>query len=1023
MKRIQFILTFTLLSLFLLLHGCKQNKGGEEQYTGPLFAENIRTTGPLLPEEELQNLKVPEGFEIQLFASEPDIDKPMNMAFDAQGRMWVTQSFEYPFPKSPDVHGTDRLTILEDTNGDGRADKFTHVSDTLNIPIGVLPYHQGALTFSVPNLYQYSDGDQNDKPEAMKVLFGPFGFQDTHGMVSNFFRGYDGWVYACHGFTNFSSIAGTDGDSIKMSSGNTFRFRLDGSRVEQTTFGQVNPFGLAMDEYGYVYSTDSHSSPLYQLIRGGDYPHFNKLEIMAFGPDMKSFDNEATALCGIAYYQDNQFPADFQRNFFIGDAFNSRVHRYSWVWKGSSPAGKSEEDFVKSADPWFRPVNVKMGPDGALYVADFYNAIIGHYEVPLGHPKRDKKRGRIWRITYKGSFNKVANLASMTADELLPLLDADNQTTRMLAADQLADRVGSSAVSGLQSVLSNANTSPRQYMQALWVIFRLNSMDAATIQKALAHADPLVRVHALRVLREWKHDGTIFYPLIKAATKDPDAHVQRIATELLMSYPVMESVVTVLDVMRQTGQADTHLKYTTRLVLRNLMRHEDLMKQTRAKTWSESDEAAIAGTLIDVPSAEAALFLSSYLKTKSLAKEKTQLGYQQAIRFLPASQVDAFILQAKSTTLPDVDQETMKFRGLQEGLASRGGKGSPAIFESWGKEIAENLLKKYPAGYRPVSEEIFNQQKFALQLAGDYKARGKEESVRAFIDGSNKVHPELVATAFRAIFKMGSEQVYPLAGQYLGADSTGQELRKLVVAVLGEFPTAASLKVLAGITKAPPALETLVATALAGSAEGRKIIFDHVRSGQYMVRTLVDPRVEERIHINISKQQQKEYDELTANISPISEARQKLIDERLREFKKFKPTTIQLDSGQIVYGNNCGVCHRKTVQSGIGPQLHGIGKRGADAIAEKILDPNRNISEAFRNYTIKLKDGKVVTGLFRREQGAVVVFGDLTGKEFSIPKKDIVEQRASQYTIMPDHFGTTLSQHEFDLLLTYLLNW
>lgn len=190
-----------------------------------------------------------------------------------------------------------------------------------------------------------------------------------------------------------------------------------------------------------------------------------------------------------------------------------------------------------------------------------------------------------------------------------------------------------------------------------------------------------------------------------------------------------------------------------------------------------------------------------------------------------------------------------------------------------------------------------------------------------------------------------------------------------------------------------------------------------------MVRTLVDPRVEERIHINTSKQQQKEYDELTANISPVSEERQKLIDERLREFKKFKPTTIQLDSGQIVYGNNCGVCHRKTVQSGIGPQLHGIGKRGADAIAEKILDPNRNISEAFRNYTIKLKDGKVVTGLFRREQGAVVVFGDLTGKEFSIPKKDIVEQRASQYTIMPDHFGTTLSQHEFDLLLTYLLNW
>ncbi|MFZ6001595.1 MAG: hypothetical protein ACOYW3_13885 [Bacteroidota bacterium] len=175
---------------------------------------------------------------------------------------------------------------------------------------------------------------------------------------------------------------------------------------------------------------------------------------------------------------------------------------------------------------------------------------------------------------------------------------------------------------------------------------------------------------------------------------------------------------------------------------------------------------------------------------------------------------------------------------------------------------------------------------------------------------------------------------------------------------------------------------------------------------------------------NISPQQRKEYEQITENIEPVSKERQALIDQRLAAFKNFKQTSAaQLDSGSTVFYANCNVCHRKYTLSGIGPQLHGIGKRGAEALAEKILDPNRNISEAFRNYTITLKDGKVQTGIYRRDEGAVVVFGDLSGKEFSIAKKNIASQVPSKYTIMPDHFGTTLSQQEFNLLVNYLLTW
>ena len=437
--------------LSLLLNGCTNKSEDESKYE---FTENIRSTEARTPEEEMAGFKLPDGFEIELFASEPDIGKPMNMTFDAKGRMWVTQSSTYPLPNESGF-GQDRISILEDTDKDGKADTFIHFSDTLNVPIGLLPTKEGALGFSIPNIYNMKDTDGDGKVDLSSIAIGHFGFVDTHGMVSNFVRGYDGWVHACHGFTNRSRVAGTDGDSITLISGNTFRFRMDGSHIEQTTFGQINPFGLAYDDLGYIYSTDSHSSPLHQLIRGGDYPHFGKEEIMGFGPDMKSFEDEATALCGIAYYGDTMFPEEVQGNFFVGDAVKSRVHRYSWTLNGSTPVGKSEVDFIKSEDPWFRPVNIKLGPDGALYVADFYNAIIGHYEVPLGHPKRDKNRGRIWRITYKSNQNEVKNLNAATIDELITTLKSDNLTTRMMATDQIGDRESTNSEIGQSSGSKN----------------------------------------------------------------------------------------------------------------------------------------------------------------------------------------------------------------------------------------------------------------------------------------------------------------------------------------------------------------------------------------------------------------------------------------------------------------------------------------------------------------------------------------------------------------------------------------
>jgi putative heme-binding domain-containing protein len=972
----------------------------------------------------MAGFQLPPGFEIELFASEPDIDKPINMTFDAKGRMWVTQSFEYPFPSAPGKKSTDRLTILEDTNNDGKADRFTKVSDTLNIPIGVLPLTDGVLAFSVPNLYRFTDSNGDDKPEQSKFLIGPFGHQDTHGMVSNFVRGYDGWVHACHGFTNLSAIAGTDGDSIKMISGNTFRFKLDGSRVEQMTFGQVNPFGLAYDERGYIYSTDSHSSPLYQLIRGGDYPHFSKPEIMAFGPDMKPLEDEATALCGIAYYADVKFPDEFQQNFFIGDAFKSRVHRYTWQFNGSTPVGKSETDLIKSADPWFRPVNIKLGPDGAIYVADFYNAIIGHYEVPLGHPKRDKQRGRIWRITYKGAQNEKTDLTAASLDELLRVLNAENMTLRMSAADQLADRIGPAAVPELLKIVSDESTSPRQHIHSLWLLYRLNAMTDELRLASIQNSNALVRLHGLRILRE-THDGEkTFYPLVVQSLKDTDPHVRRAAVELLQQFQNLGAVESVLTVLHDAPSSDTHLVYTARLGLRNLLRHEELMKQVGTKTWNAEQSGFIAGTLVDVNSPAAAAFLSEYLATGKMPGEKIRLAYQQIARFTPEAKLPEMIRAAESKGEADVDMQALIFRGIQDGLAQRGGNEYGKLLSSWGTKIAEYLLEKYSA--LTADNAIYRQQQFAIQLAGDYGVKSVVPTLKNLIKATSTTEGGNVGVktaALQALLTIAPGDNIEMAAGIVGDSAMDITLRKNAAAALGKIPSPAVNKLLADITNSPPDLEAAVVTALAGTSEGKEIILDKVRRGEIRTRTLIDPRVEERLLLNISKRQEQELASLTSNVEPISEERQSLIEERVAAFEAAPSTSIEVAAGQQIFNKNCGVCHRSMNESGIGPQLHGIGKRGAEAIAEKILDPNRNISEAFRNYTIKLKDGKVLTGLYRREQGEVLVFGDLNGQEFSIPKAEIDAQVASRYTIMPDYFGSTLSQKEFNDLLTYLLNW
>jgi putative heme-binding domain-containing protein len=360
----------------------------------------------------------------------------MNLAFDSQGRIWMTQSVLYPFPAEGDSNPGDAVMVLEDRDGDGSFETKRRFADGLNIPIGILPYGNGCLVFSIPNILWLRDTDGDGTCDSRQLVLGPFDTsRDTHGMVNALRDGKDGWIYACHGFNNISRLAGNDGHSIELVSGNTFRFRPDGSRVEQYTQGQVNPFGMARDEYGNWFTADCHSKPLTQLLRGACYPSFGRPDDgLGFVPPMMEHLHGSTAISGAAVAREGAFPDAFRGDLFCGNVMTCRINRNRITYQGATAKAHEMPDLLTSDDPWFRPVDLQFGPDGCLYIADFYNKIIGHYEVPLDHPDRDRTSGRIWRIRWSGGYEQTSAPKSIAEKPLPEAIDSIEEAEEILDA-------------------------------------------------------------------------------------------------------------------------------------------------------------------------------------------------------------------------------------------------------------------------------------------------------------------------------------------------------------------------------------------------------------------------------------------------------------------------------------------------------------------------------------------------------------------------------------------------------------
>ena len=676
----------------------------------PLVVE----TDPLTPEQQKPLFHLPPGFEIQLIVADPEIGQPMNMNFDAAGRLWVTSTLEYPYPVEGDgvepreerfagpssPKARDRLTVIEGIGPDGKPAKVSVFVGGLNIPIGQLPLVDGAIVYSIPNIVRYYDRNGDGVADENEVLYGKFGNLDTHGMASSFTRWVDGWVYACHGFRNTSNIKGRDGQSLTLNSGNTFRFRPDGSAIEQYTWGQVNPFGLCFDHWGNAYNADCHSMPITGLLRGAYYSSFGKPhDGLGYGPDMINHSHGSTGICGVAWYQAPQFPKEYQECIYLCNPVNGQVHRDKLVAHGSTLLVDTQPDLLTCDDGWFRPVDVKLGPDGALYVADFYNAVIGHYEVPLNNPRRDRLKGRIWRVVYTGEGATPlapVNLRTATLTALIDSLASHNITVRTLATNEITDRFRVfSEVIGPVTAAMKKSESPELRTCGMWVLERSGGLDDSLRDQLTHDPSPVVRTHLARLLAERTRWRTSESDAALQLLTDEHAMVRRAAADALGRHPSPEHVEPLWKAWQSADAQDTHLIHVVRMALRNQLVSPSCAGDAQVAMLVTAHPSEFL-PLIMATASDAGAELLVGLDTTSLTDDAERLRVATFIaQRLAEPKLAGWITQLRERSQKNPSDSLTELAALDEGLRARGIE-PPTVMRDWVSEVCIATLKSLP---------------------------------------------------------------------------------------------------------------------------------------------------------------------------------------------------------------------------------------------------------------------------------------------------------------------------------------
>jgi putative membrane-bound dehydrogenase-like protein len=957
--------------------------------------DNRKSSGQpyLKPEESVKRMKVADGFEVKLFAAEPMVVNPIAMTVDEKGRVWVIECFEYPKRTAKGKMPRDRIVILEDTDGDGVADKRTVFAEGKDFPVPFdmasgLEVGNGGVYVGAPP-YLFFVENKNDRPGKFEILLKGFGSQDTHETLNTFQWGPDGRLYGMQGVFTHSEVKPeqADGPTTRLNAG-VWRYDTRAKQFETFAEGTSNPWGMDYRNTDGQFILCCCVIPhLFHISPGGTY---KRQAGQSFNPYAYGYINE---ICDHTFHKESGWahaglisldtplmPKEYRDSVIFGSIHGCSIKRNVLRKNGSTYVASRADDFLQSGDKNFRPINLRWGPNGEIYCIDWHDQNPCSQADPNSW---DYEHGRVFRIQTKGLTTKKAeDLGALPAGELIKLMVDKNPWRARTAARLLAERRKELTDRDVNNMRGQATYF---LLPALWALHATGHLDeklsAGFLEqfKSEERNEPVLRGWVIRLLSE---SGPLSEGMLKRLTALAAAE---------RSAPVRLELASAA---RRLGKAQD-----VGPLLRALLGHkEDAKDPVIPQILWLAYEPKLTATKAEL----------DWLKDNAAGNPLvTDTIVPRTMRRLVATG-RAEDLAACVAFIGSLKDTSVRLRALG-GLA----------------QALENRQVDPPAGWKAVSEELLKDkdgevQRLARHLAVNFQDPEAIRRALAVARDTKRPLGERVEAVHDLALTHRDFALKPLLEMVAGEGNA--EVRAEAVRALSTYDSPEAIKtipgsVLAGWKGYPPEVRTDAVNLLAGRKDWAKQLLAAV-GDKRVARTDLQNNAILRIRALKDKGLNADIERVWGVVRDTPAEINALIDKMRVQIDEGRPSFAR---GQQVFENTCGKCHKFEGKGhDVGPVLDGAG-RDIEYLLINVLDPNRVVGAPYFTRLVTLKSGRVESGLLAAEDETSVTLKGENDALKVIQRKDIDEITVSQKSVMPEGLANNMKPAEFRDLVRFVM--